>query len=159
MSATVWSKKMQYYLRQKHVMCNVTGAGTNGFTQERVSILFHVPSAGQLSPLIPNLRKEIQASKMESLPVSITTVSNDSFLKPVAIRDRNEVQNNKPIIITRCLSQKCIGFYTDSLSESILVRCLDPKHNIKNEAGNQPTPTYQQSRTTPFSKRLENENR
>ena len=99
--------------------------------------------------------------RMESQAVGppISTVSSNSFLKSVTNDAKNEAHNGKPITITKCLSQKCIGFYTDSLSESILVRCLDPKHNIENEVGNQPTPTYQQSRTTPFPKRLENENR
>ena len=88
-------------------------------------------------------------------------------MEPLAIKHsisvtdsiKNEAQNSETIVVTRCLSEKCTGFYTDSLSESILVRCLDPKHNIENGAGNHPTPTVQQSQTIPFPKRLENENR
>lgn len=77
------------------------------------------------------------SSKMEFRTVrpSISTVSSDIFLKSA----KNEVHKNKPITVTRCLSSRCTGLYTDSLSESILIRCLDPKHNI-DEVGHQPTP-------------------
>jgi hypothetical protein len=43
---------------------------------------------------------------------------------------RNEVLNN-PITVTKCLSQRCTGFYTDSISEYLFIKCLDPKHNGK----------------------------
>jgi hypothetical protein len=51
---------------------------------------------------------------------------------------RSEVRNY-PITVTKCLSQRCTGFYTDSISENFSIKCLDPKHNV-DEVGHQPTP-------------------
>ena len=53
---------------------------------------------------------------------------------------KNEAQNSKIIVVTKCLSEKCTGLYTDSLSETILVRCLDSKHNIGKEGCKGPQP-------------------
>jgi hypothetical protein len=47
------------------------------------------------------------------------------------VDDDNDEQQNT-IIITRCLSEKCCGFYTDSLSERVLIRCQDPRHGHTN---------------------------
>jgi hypothetical protein len=68
---------------------------------------------------------------------------------------RSEVRNN-PITVTKCLSQRCTGFYTDSISEYFLIKCKDPKHNIDDEVGHQPTPDAD---AIPFPKLLENERR
>ena len=46
--------------------------------------------------------------------------------------------HQESIVITKCLTPECTGFYTDSICEYFLIKCLDPKHNI-NEAGHQPT--------------------
>jgi hypothetical protein len=122
---------------------SVAAAGTNGFTQERVSILFHVPNAGRLYRFIPSIERKMPSSKMEFRTVrpSISTVSSDSFLKSA----KNEVHKNKPITVTRCLSSRCTGLYTDSLSESILIRCVDPKHSNGEDgcSGAQPQATNQ----------------
>jgi hypothetical protein len=40
----------------------------------------------------------------------------------------SEYDNHTPIIITQCLSSNCNGYYTDSISESVLIQCKDPKH-------------------------------
>jgi hypothetical protein len=70
-----------------------------------------------------------------------------------------------PILITKCLTDPCSIFYTDTISESILIECKDPRHdpqnhhktdantsnqdnngNIKNvgeKEGNHPHPTHQ----------------
>ena len=53
--------------------------------------------------------------------------------------DFPDIHPSKAIVVTECLSQGCTGFYTDSISESIFIKCLDPKHNI-DEVGHQPTP-------------------
>lgn len=49
------------------------------------------------------------------------------------------------IVITKCLAEKCSGFYTDTISESVLIECNDPIHhdqgqnkNGEKEEGNQP---------------------
>jgi hypothetical protein len=47
--------------------------------------------------------------------------------------------HQESIVITKCLTPECTGFYTDSISEYFLIKCLDPKHNI-DEVGHQPTP-------------------
>jgi hypothetical protein len=47
--------------------------------------------------------------------------------------------HQESIFITKCLTPQCTGFYTDSISEYFLIKCLDPKHKI-DEVGHQPTP-------------------
>ena len=47
--------------------------------------------------------------------------------------------HQESIFITKCLALECTGFYTDSIDENMLIKCLDPKHNI-DEVGHQPTP-------------------
>jgi hypothetical protein len=42
------------------------------------------------------------------------------------VEDDNRFQ--KTIKITKCLHANCSGSYTDSLFESILILCKDPKH-------------------------------
>jgi hypothetical protein len=54
--------------------------------------------------------------------------------------EAQNTQNSKIIVVTRCLSEKCTGLYTDSLSETVLVRCLDSKHNIGKEGCKGPQP-------------------
>ena len=49
-------------------------------------------------------------------------------------------RHQESIVITKCLSPACTGFYTDSISESILVKCLDAKHNIGEEGCKGPQP-------------------
>ena len=38
-------------------------------------------------------------------------------------------QKRKFVTITKCLFPGCSGYYTDVISESILLKCLDPKHD------------------------------
>ena len=33
------------------------------------------------------------------------------------------------VVITKCLCDPCPVFYTDTISESILIRCKDPRHS------------------------------
>jgi hypothetical protein len=74
---------------------------------------------------------------MESAKSNIPRENNIS--KSEMLDSRNEARNNQ-IVVTKCLSQHCAGFYTDSLSEYFLIKCLDPKHDIDDEVGHQPTP-------------------
>jgi len=39
------------------------------------------------------------------------------------LRDQHNKKSQKVVIITRCLCDPCPIFYTDSLSESILIQC------------------------------------
>lgn len=39
------------------------------------------------------------------------------------------------IVVTKCLSTECTGVYTDTISESILIICKDPKHVLQENAG------------------------
>jgi hypothetical protein len=51
------------------------------------------------------------------------------------------------IVITKCLIEKCSGFYTDTISESVLIECKDPSHhnqvgkNVGGKKVTSPTPT------------------
>jgi hypothetical protein len=78
----------------------------------------------------------VSKAKME--PAESNIPRENSISKSGMLDSRNEVRNNR-IAVTKCLSQHCTGFYTDSLSEYFLIKCLDPKHNI-DEVGHQPTP-------------------
>jgi hypothetical protein len=40
-----------------------------------------------------------------------------------------------PIVITRCLKIPCSRFYTDSISQRLLVMCKDPRHNEYKDEG------------------------
>jgi hypothetical protein len=40
-----------------------------------------------------------------------------------------DTQFRKTVVITECLCDPCPGFYTDSISESILIECRDPIHS------------------------------
>ncbi|MGA8106165.1 MAG: hypothetical protein WB815_05865 [Nitrososphaeraceae archaeon] len=59
------------------------------------------------------------------------------FLPSISSENNVSKPKTKLITITKCLSLHCTGFYTDSVSESILIKCSDPKHNT-DEAGDQP---------------------
>lgn len=37
-------------------------------------------------------------------------------------------QLKTPIIITQCPTEPCRHFYTDTITESILIECRDPRH-------------------------------
>jgi hypothetical protein len=52
---------------------------------------------------------------------------------------KRKQMHQESIVITKCLTPECTGFYTDSISEYFLIKCLDPKHNV-DEVGHQPTP-------------------
>ena len=63
-----------------------------------------------------------------------------TFLSSKSSENNVSKSETKLITITKCLSMHCTGFYTDSVSESILIKCFDPKHNT-DEAGDQPAPS------------------
>jgi hypothetical protein len=44
-------------------------------------------------------------------------------------KQEEQQQHKKHITITKCLSDPCPRFYTDTLCESILIECKSPKHN------------------------------
>jgi hypothetical protein len=51
---------------------------------------------------------------------------------------KRKQMHQESIVITKCLTSGCTGFYTDSIDETIFVICSDPKHHI-DDAGHQPT--------------------
>jgi hypothetical protein len=49
-------------------------------------------------------------------------------------RSQQQQQNQRQyIIITKCPTETCSGFYTDTLSESIVIECKDPRHHNDNK--------------------------
>lgn len=46
-----------------------------------------------------------------------------------------ESKFRKKVVVTKCLSDPCPGFYTDTLSESILIECRDPMHDSCDDGG------------------------
>jgi hypothetical protein len=61
--------------------------------------------------------------------------------------------HQESIVITKCLTPECTGFYTDSISEYFLIKCLDPNHNI-DEAMGPDKPTAQDDTNTQPSDQL-----
>lgn len=57
---------------------------------------------------------------------NMTTTKNQATATPCL--SGRQLQIKKHIIITKCLSDHCNIFYTDTLSQSILIECKDPKH-------------------------------
>jgi hypothetical protein len=43
-------------------------------------------------------------------------------------RHSQKQKQQSHIIITKCLSDPCPIFYTDTMSQSILIECKDPRH-------------------------------
>jgi hypothetical protein len=69
------------------------------------------------------------------------------------VQDSHRTQTQKQrhqesTVITKCLARECTGFYTDSITETVLIKCLDPKH-IGEEgcSGPQPQATHQNPST------------
>jgi hypothetical protein len=54
--------------------------------------------------------------------------TNESQLSVIDKKQENSC--NKKVIITRCLKYPCPRTYTDTISESFLILCKDPKHEI-----------------------------
>jgi|GEM_PF-2423565 hypothetical protein len=73
-----------------------------------------------------------------------------TFLSSIPSENGVSKPETKLITITKCLSGLCTGFYTDSVSESILIKCSDPKHNI-DEAGSHPAPAEAQTANPNFA--------
>jgi hypothetical protein len=60
------------------------------------------------------------------LEVKNTADDKESIKRPY--KAEYESRKADVIVIMECLSDPCPGFYTDSLSQSLLVVCKDPKH-------------------------------
>ena len=43
-------------------------------------------------------------------------------------------RNRREVVITKCLHDPCAGFYTDTISGSIFIRCNDPRHTFNGGA-------------------------
>jgi hypothetical protein len=66
---------------------------------------------------------------------------------PIVAEDKKQEQQPRIITITKCLSEPCAIFYTDTLSQSILIECKDPKHNtdIQKVEGRKANPNLNQT--------------
>jgi hypothetical protein len=67
-----------------------------------------------------------QAAK-PSIPEDSLLASNDvkESIKSISTADS---ESRKKVVITKCLCDPCPLFYTDAISESILIECRDPRH-------------------------------
>jgi len=71
---------------------------------------------------------------------STSNISATKILSGMKKLPEQNCQNSNYIAITRCLTIPCPGFYTDTISERLLILCRDPRHN--------PPPTYLLSHKT-----------
>jgi hypothetical protein len=62
--------------------------------------------------------------------VEVTSSSIIAADEEQAIKKQNHI-----IKITQCLSDPCAVYYTDSLSQSILIVCTNPKHTDSDSGG------------------------
>jgi hypothetical protein len=72
-----------------------------------------------LSRIVPQVAKH-------SIPESNLVSTDDK--EAIKRLSKQASQNRKLVVITKCLCDPCPEFYTDTLSESILIRCKDPRH-------------------------------
>jgi hypothetical protein len=73
----------------------------------------------------------------------------------VCIKRLSNAEFRKLVVITKCLCEPCPRVYTDTISESILIECKDPKHNTGiekvegREANPNPNQTSEQMQPSP----------
>ena len=70
---------------------------------------------------------EVPAAKQPIPSKNKANTDNINLVKNLS-KDRENKQRQQ-VIITKCLSQPCPIYYTDTLSESILIECKDPSHD------------------------------
>jgi hypothetical protein len=46
---------------------------------------------------------------------------------------KEEGKRKKAVVITKCLQDNCTGWYTDTISESLIIQCRDARHQQKVE--------------------------
>lgn len=73
-----------------------------------------------------------QQSKQNFSPVPLVRTNTSETLLN---RSAESHLSKKVIGVTKCLSPECTGVYTDTISESILIICKDPKHVLQENAG------------------------
>ena len=69
---------------------------------------------------------EPQAAQ-HSIPEDNLLVTNNAK-EPIKRLPNADTKSENRIVITQCLCDPCPGLYTDTLSESILIECKDPRH-------------------------------
>jgi hypothetical protein len=52
----------------------------------------------------------------------------------IKLKNISNKQTQQQIVITKCLCDHYSGFYTDTLTKSMKVACLDPMHHIRTKA-------------------------
>ena len=62
-----------------------------------------------------------------SIPEDILPITNNAKV-PIKRLSNADIQSENRIVITQCLCDPCLGLYTDTLSESFLIECKDPRH-------------------------------
>jgi hypothetical protein len=67
-----------------------------------------------------------QAAKRSIPEDNLVNTDNKVCIKRLS---KAECKSRKAVIITKCLCEPCPRVYTDTISESILIECKDPKHN------------------------------
>jgi hypothetical protein len=70
-----------------------------------------------------------------SIPEENLLASNDT---KESIKRLSNTQSDfrKKVVITKCLCDPCPGLYTDTISESLLIECRDPRHAMPMEVQN-----------------------
>jgi hypothetical protein len=70
-----------------------------------------------------------QAAKYSTPEEDPVNIDGRESIKNLS-KEKQEKGNKKTVVITKCLVYPCPIFYTDTISESIMIECRDPIHNI-----------------------------
>lgn len=81
----------------------------------------------------------IEPAVSSSQPVSKNPFQNTNSLLQEKVSSKSKRYQPLTITITECLSTDCTAFYTDAISESIVIQCKDSRHNNPKESAGQVT--------------------
>ena len=70
-----------------------------------------------------------QAAK-RSIPEDLVNIDDEESIKRLS---KEEGKRKKAVVITKCLQDNCTGWYTDTISESLIIQCRDARHQLKVE--------------------------
>jgi hypothetical protein len=70
---------------------------------------------------------EPEAAK-PSIPEENVLVDNNNTKQSIKSLSNADNKFRKRVIITKCLCEPCPRFYTDTISESIIIECKNSKH-------------------------------
>jgi hypothetical protein len=63
-----------------------------------------------------------------SIPEDNLLATNNAK-EPIKRLPNADTKSENRIVITQCLCDPCPGLYTDTISESLLIECRDPRHS------------------------------